>query len=105
MSGAATLASPRAVGPARVLQPDEAASHLTRLYRLAWSLCGSPHVAEDLVQETYLRVLARPRRVHNSDSFAYLARTLRNVTTDHRRSESSRQRRRFPAEEVDPRDR
>jgi RNA polymerase sigma-70 factor (ECF subfamily) len=86
MSGAATLASPRAVGPARVLQPDEAASHLTRLYRLAWSLCGSPHVAEDLVQETYL------------------ARTLRNVTTDHRRSESSRQRRRFPAEEVDPPD-
>ena len=60
------------------LQPDEAASHLTRLYRLAWSLCGSPHVAEDLVQETYLRVLARPRRVRNPNSFAYLARTLRS---------------------------
>jgi hypothetical protein len=50
------------------LQPDEAASHLTRLYRLAWSLCGCPHVAEDLVQETYLRVLARPRQVRNPDS-------------------------------------
>ena len=86
------------------LQPDEAASHLTRLYRLAWSLCGSPHVAEDLVQETYLRVLARPRRVRNPDSFAYLARTLRNVTTDHRRSESTRERSRLPADDVDPPD-
>jgi RNA polymerase sigma-70 factor, ECF subfamily len=104
MSGSAALAPPRAFGRARVLQPDEAASHLTRLYRLAWSLCGSPHVAEDLVQETYLRVLARPRRVRNSDSFAYLARTLRNVTTDHRRSESSRERRRLAADEVDPPD-
>jgi RNA polymerase sigma-70 factor (ECF subfamily) len=86
------------------LQPDEAASHLTRLYRLAWSLCGSPHVAEDLVQETYLRVLARPRRVRSADSFAYLARTLRNVTTDHRRSESSRERPPLSSDEVDPPD-
>jgi RNA polymerase sigma-70 factor, ECF subfamily len=86
------------------LQPDEAASHLPRLYRLAWSLSGSPHVAEDLVQETYLRVLARPRRVRNTDSFPYLARTLRNVTTDHRRSESTRERSSLPADEVDPPD-
>ncbi len=103
MSGAA-LAAPRALAPSRVLQPDEAASHLTRLYRLAWSLCGSPHVAEDLVQETYLRVLARPRRVRNADSFAYLARTLRNVTTDHRRSESTRGPSHLSADEVDPPD-
>jgi RNA polymerase sigma-70 factor, ECF subfamily len=86
------------------LQPDEAASHLTRLYRLAWSLCGSPHVAQDLVQETYLRVLARPRRVRNPDSFGYLARTLRNVTTDHRRSEGTRERSRLSADDVDPPD-
>jgi RNA polymerase sigma-70 factor (ECF subfamily) len=103
MTGA-TMAPTRAFAPARALEPDEAASHLTRLYRLAWSLCGSPHVAEDLVQETYLRVLARPRRVRNTDSFAYMARTLRNVTTDHRRSEATRERATLPADEVDPPD-
>jgi RNA polymerase sigma-70 factor (ECF subfamily) len=61
-------------------------------------------VAEDLVQETYLRVLARPRRVRNTDSFAYMARTLRNVTTDHRRSETTRERANPLADEVDPPD-
>jgi RNA polymerase sigma-70 factor (ECF subfamily) len=102
--GAAALAAPHRVGRPRLLHPDEAAAHLTRLYRLAWSLCGSPHVAEDLVQETYLRVLARPREVRNRDSFAYLARTLRNVTMDHRRAEHGRERPALPADEVDPPD-
>jgi RNA polymerase sigma-70 factor, ECF subfamily len=100
----ATLAAPNAAYSHSVLQPDEAAAHLTRLYRLAWSLCGSPHVAEDLVQETYLRVLARPRRPRHPDSFAYLARTLRNVTMDHRRAERTRERSPLAAEEVDPPD-
>lgn len=100
----ATLAAPNAAYSHSVLQPDEAAAHLTRLYRLAWSLCGSPHVAEDLVQETYLRVLARPRRLRHADSFAYLARTLRNVTMDHRRAERTRERSPLAAEEVDPPD-
>jgi RNA polymerase sigma-70 factor, ECF subfamily len=97
---AAVLAGRRRSDCPQVLRPDEAAAHLTRLYRLAWSLCGSPHVAEDLVQETYLRVLARPRRLRNSDSFAYLARTLRNVTMDHRRAEQTRERPRHATDEV-----
>jgi RNA polymerase sigma-70 factor (ECF subfamily) len=101
---AAALAAPYKSGRPRILQPDEAAAHLTRLYRLAWSLCGSPHVAEDLVQETYLRVLARERKVRNKDSFAYLARTLRNVTMDHRRAERTRDRSPLPADEIDPPD-
>jgi RNA polymerase sigma-70 factor, ECF subfamily len=100
----AMLAGRRRPDCRRELKPDEAAAHLTRLYRLAWSLCGSPHVAEDLVQETYLRVLARPRRLRHSDSFGYLARTLRNVTMDHRRAERSRREPEVAAEEVDPPD-
>ena len=70
-----------------VLDPHAAATLLPRLNRLAYALCGSPHLAEDLTQETYLRVLSRPRRLRTGNEFPYLARTLRNVLHDHRRSE------------------
>ena len=46
------------------LDPQSAAAHLPRLRRFARSLCGSSQLAEDLTQETYVRVLARPRRVY-----------------------------------------
>lgn len=74
----------------QALGADDAIDHLTRLYRLAWSLCGSRHLAEDVTQETYLRVLARPRRVRAGRDFAYLAQTLRNVLKDHWRAERRR---------------
>jgi RNA polymerase sigma-70 factor (ECF subfamily) len=70
-----------------VLDPQAAAALLPRLNRFAYSLCGSRHLAEDLTQETYLRVLARPRRLRSGSEFPYLARTLRNVLHDHRRAE------------------
>ena len=73
----------------RLLDPDAAADHLASLSRLAWSLCGSRHLAEELTQETYARVLARPRRLKGND-FHYLARTLRNVLSDHWRAERRR---------------
>ena len=73
----------------RTLEPEAAADHLSSLLRLAWSLCGSRHLAEELTQETYARVLARPRRLKGSD-FNYLARTLRNVLSDHWRAERRR---------------
>src|SRR5262245_48444214 len=73
--------------PTRTLDPQSAAAHLPRLRRCARSLCGSSQLAEDLTQETYVRVLARPRRVHEDSEFPYLARTLRNVFLDHWRSE------------------
>jgi RNA polymerase sigma-70 factor, ECF subfamily len=68
------------------LDPERAAKHLPRLFRLAWSLCGSRHLAEELTQETYARVLARPRRLRGVSDYAYLATTLRNVHADHRRT-------------------
>ena len=53
----------RVVSPAeRVrLDPAQASNHIDRLFRAAWALCGSRQDAEDLVQETYARVLAKPR--------------------------------------------
>jgi RNA polymerase sigma-70 factor, ECF subfamily len=74
----------------RLLDPEAAADHLPRLYRLAWSLSGSRHIAEEVTQETYARVLSRPRRLRASDEFGYLASTLRNVLSDHWRAERRR---------------
>jgi RNA polymerase sigma-70 factor, ECF subfamily len=52
---------------------------LDRLYRAACALCGSPDDAEDLVQETFARVLARPRLLRRTDPAPYLMRSLRNT--------------------------
>jgi RNA polymerase sigma-70 factor (ECF subfamily) len=72
----------------KVLDPHAAASHHARLNRLALSLCGSASLADDLTQETYMRVLSRSRRLRGpSGEFPYLARTLRNVLNDHRRAQ------------------
>src|SRR4051794_15421111 len=72
------------------LDPHAAAAELPRLNRLAYWLCGSAQLADDLTQETYLRVLARPRRLLHGREFPYLARTLRNVLHDHRRAQRRR---------------
>src|ERR687893_1882302 len=61
------------------LLPEVLADHLDRLYRAAWALCGSREDAEDLVQETYARVLSRSRLLRERDDLGYLLRTLRNT--------------------------
>jgi RNA polymerase sigma-70 factor (ECF subfamily) len=77
----ATMApDPRAAtGQARVLDPDRLGDHLDRLFRAACALCGSRDDAEDLVQETYARVLRKPRLLHSGDDLGYLLRVLRNT--------------------------
>jgi RNA polymerase sigma-70 factor, ECF subfamily len=45
----------------RALDPQSLTQHVDRLYRAAWALCGSREDAEDLEQETFARVLGRPR--------------------------------------------
>ena len=65
--------------PERVLDPETLGDHVDRLFRAAWALCGSREDAEDLVQETYARVLARPRFLRSDDDLGYLLRVLRNT--------------------------
>ena len=75
---------------ARTLDPQTLGDHLDRLFRAAWALCGSREDAEDLVQETYERVLRRPRIVRRDDDLGYLYRTLRNTYFNARRTASRR---------------
>ena len=63
----------------RRLDPESLGEHVDRLYRAAWAMCGDPHDAEDLVQETCARVLARPRWLRGGDDFGYLLRVLQNA--------------------------
>jgi len=60
-------------------------THVERLYRAAYGLCGSRADAEDLVQDTYERVLRRPRFVRRDDDLAYLLRVLRNTWVSSKR--------------------
>ena len=74
----------------RMLDPARLGDHVDRLYRAAWALCGSREDAEDLVQETYVRVLARPRLLRHEDDLGYLLRALRNTFLNERRTQSRR---------------
>ena len=76
--------------PLRRLDPDRVAEHLPRLYRAARAWTRSREEAEDLVQETYARVLARPRLLRNEDELGYLLRSLRNTLISQRRTQSRR---------------
>jgi RNA polymerase sigma-70 factor (ECF subfamily) len=72
------------------LDPQSLTRHVDRLYRAAWGLCGSREDAEDLVQDTFARVLARPRTLRGDDELAYLMKVLRNTFLSSRRTASRR---------------
>ncbi len=79
-------AEPQVQTRPRLLDPNRLSDHVDVMYRAAWALCGSPHDAEDLVQETFLHVLKRPRLIHNGNEIGYLLRALRNTYASHYRS-------------------
>jgi RNA polymerase sigma-70 factor (ECF subfamily) len=64
--------------------------HVGRLYRAAYALCGSRADAEDLVQETFVRVLASKRSARHRASLPYLMRSLRNTWIDFQRARAAR---------------
>jgi RNA polymerase sigma-70 factor, ECF subfamily len=74
----------------RQLDPESLGDHIDRLYRAAWGLCGSRQEAEDLVQETFMRVLRKPRFLRSEDDLGYLLRVLRNTYFSQRRAASRR---------------
>jgi RNA polymerase sigma-70 factor (ECF subfamily) len=85
------VAAPAPVAPeGRQLDPARLGDHVDRLFGAAVALCGSRQEAEDLVQDTLLSVLKRPRIVRGDDDLAYLVRVLRNTFVSRHRSEQRR---------------
>jgi len=86
------FASPRrtsATGP-RQLDAARAGDHLDHLYRAARALTRSAHESDDLVQETYARVLSRPRTVRAENDLGYFVTALRHTFIDGRRRRPDR---------------
>ena len=89
-------------GPARQLDPAALGDHVDRLYRAAWALCGSREDAEDLVQETFAKVLVKPRFLRNDDDLGYLLRVLRNTFVSRHRAAMRRPQSTPMPEELEP---
>jgi RNA polymerase sigma-70 factor (ECF subfamily) len=88
----------------RILDPSTLGDHIDRLFRAAWALSGSRADAEDLVQETFAKVLAKPRRVRNQDDIGYLMGVLRNTFISSRRTAARRPNPEALAEGFEPAD-
>jgi RNA polymerase sigma-70 factor (ECF subfamily) len=86
-------------GVGRTLDPSRLGDHIDRLYRAACALTGSRIAADDLVQDTYARVLSKPRLLRNDDDLGYLLRTMRNIFLDQRRQAARR-----ATDPIDPED-
>ena len=83
------------------LHPEALGAHLGRLSQTASVLCDSRESAEDLVQETVARILARPRWLRGGDELAYLTQALRNTFVTSTRTPARRPRAVTPLEEFD----
>ncbi len=80
----------RPVAARRELDPQTLGRHNDRLYRAARFMCSSREEAEDLVQETFARVLTKPRMLRSDDDVGYLLRVLRNTCVSRRRAAARR---------------
>jgi RNA polymerase sigma-70 factor, ECF subfamily len=76
----------------RQLDPKALGDHIDRLYRAARAMCGSREEADDLVQETFARVLRKPRALRTDNESGYLLQALRNTFVSTRRAASRRPR-------------
>src|SRR5947209_12993391 len=88
--GASRLRPILPISPRRQLDPQTLGRHVDRLYRAARFMCSSREEAEDLVHETFERVLTKPRMLRSDDDLGYLLRVLRNTCVSRRRAAARR---------------
>lgn len=72
------------------LDRDAAGDHIDALFRAACAISGSRQLAEDLVQETYVKVLSQPRVLQRDNDLGYLMKALRNTWYSYLRKERVR---------------
>jgi len=72
------------------LNPETLPIHIDSLRRAARGMTRSHHDAEDLVQDTLVNVLARPRRVGPAGAGPYLHQALRNTHVSRLRNRDRR---------------
>jgi RNA polymerase sigma-70 factor, ECF subfamily len=72
------------------LDADSAVCHLDRLHAAARALTGNHADADDLVQDVFLALLRRPRRLKQGSRIAYLMTMLRNAQYDRHRAAARR---------------
>jgi RNA polymerase sigma-70 factor (ECF subfamily) len=101
MTDAATAVEETAPAMPERLDPSSLEAHRGRLYRAAYALCGSRHDAEDLVQDTFERILRRPRFVRRDRDLAYLLRVLHNTWGAQAKSAARRRTLPAPPEDFD----
>lgn len=74
----------------RRLDPRALSDHIETLNQVARYLCRSRDDADDLVQDTLVRVLGRPRWLRSISDRGYLLRALRNAHIDGLRAAARR---------------
>jgi RNA polymerase sigma-70 factor (ECF subfamily) len=76
--------------PTESLNPETLSAHIDSLRRAARAMTRSHHDAEDLVQDTLVKVLARPRQIGPAGTGAYLHQALRNTHISRLRTKERR---------------
>lgn len=85
----------------RRLEPASLARHRPRLVRAAYAMCGSRDDAEDIVQETFERILRRPRFVQRDRDLAYLLRAVQRTCGAHAATRARRDTTPSPPEDLE----
>ncbi|MFI5006546.1 MAG: RNA polymerase sigma factor [Solirubrobacterales bacterium] len=62
--------------------------HASAVFRFAWGLCGDRSQAEDLVSETFVRLLTKGPRIETQTALAYLMAVARNSYLNRQRQRS-----------------
>jgi RNA polymerase sigma-70 factor (ECF subfamily) len=78
--------------------------HASAVLRFAWGLCGDRSTAEDIVSETFVRVLTRAPRIETRTALAYLLAVARNtyITAQRRRRREVPLSEELPAPDASP---